>query len=291
MVSTDGGMTWGPHTNLTNYQPYPIDSARGYGGVDAVFDNNDNLHIVWEGRRVTDNYWQTSKIFHWDEVNDTITVVNSPSIYYNDPGGWWISGGNEPGHYRLPADKPQIIVDANMSDHIYCLWQGNDDYNDISWQGVFNKEIYGSFSTDNGLTWSDYVNLTNTRSPGADSLSCMSEDLMTAHAYTVNDSIFVSYTEDKNSGHTSCFGYSLNPIRCWVFHKNLITGIEEEKSRVVENYDFGPTIFKGPLLLPTDRKCKVFDITGRVVMPDKIKPGIYFIEVDGEIIKKVVKVR
>jgi hypothetical protein len=54
---------------------------------------------------------------------------------------------------------------------------------------------------------------------------------------------------------------------------------------------FGTTIFSGPLLLPEGENCRVFDITGRVVMPDKIKPGIYFVEVDGQIIKKVVKIR
>lgn len=53
----------------------------------------------------------------------------------------------------------------------------------------------------------------------------------------------------------------------------------------------GTTIFSGPLLLPEGKNCKVFDITGRVVMPDKIKPGIYFIEIDGKITQKVVKVR
>ena len=36
---------------------------------------------------------------------------------------------------------------------------------------------------------------------------------------------------------------------------------------------------------------KVFDITGRVVETERIQPGIYFIEVDGVVTQKVVKVR
>jgi len=44
-------------------------------------------------------------------------------------------------------------------------------------------------------------------------------------------------------------------------------------------------------LLPEGKKCRVFDITGRVMMSNKIKPGIYFIEIDGKITRKVVKVR
>jgi len=51
------------------------------------------------------------------------------------------------------------------------------------------------------------------------------------------------------------------------------------------------TIFRGPLQLPEGKKCKVFDITGRAVEPDRIQPGIYFIEVDGVVTKKVVKIR
>jgi parallel beta-helix repeat protein len=51
------------------------------------------------------------------------------------------------------------------------------------------------------------------------------------------------------------------------------------------------TIFRGPLRLPKDRKCRVFDITGRLVEPMNIAPGIYFLEVDSKIVQKVVKVR
>jgi hypothetical protein len=51
------------------------------------------------------------------------------------------------------------------------------------------------------------------------------------------------------------------------------------------------TIFSGPLRLPEGKKCKVFDITGRVVEPSKITRGIYFIEVDGVVTQKVIKVR
>jgi hypothetical protein len=50
------------------------------------------------------------------------------------------------------------------------------------------------------------------------------------------------------------------------------------------------TIFSHHLRLPTRKRCRVFDITGRVVDPARIQPGIYFIEVDGVVTQKVVKV-
>jgi hypothetical protein len=67
--------------------------------------------------------------------------------------------------------------------------------------------------------------------------------------------------------------------------------IKKHKIYPVECKNSGATIFSGPLQLPKNKNCRVFDITGRVVMPDKIKPGIYFIEIDGRITGKVIKIR
>lgn len=64
-----------------------------------------------------------------------------------------------------------------------------------------------------------------------------------------------------------------------------------EESTVARSNDYSRTILRGPLVLPKDKNCRVFDITGRVVIPEKIKPGIYFIEIDGVVTQKVVKVR
>ena len=70
-------------------------------------------------------------------------------------------------------------------------------------------------------------------------------------------------------------------------------GVEEQPVvKPVETHEnLTATIFRGPLQLPEGKKCKVFDITGRVVEPTKMQPGIYFIEVDGVVTQKVVKVR
>jgi hypothetical protein len=231
MLSTDGGETWGSRVNLTNYQP--SDSVRAYCNVNAVFDNNDYLHIAWAGRRVTDAYYDASNIFHWNEVSGTVTKVNSPSTYYTND--WWITttGGGDFGGWRMPADQPQLIVDPN--DDLYCLWHGNDDYNDFAADGYINGELYGAISHDNGATWTGYRNLTNTRSPGAASGACDDEDYMTACPRVVNDSIFLTYIEDKDAGAWPQTEGALteNPVRCWVFPKNYV-GIDEYEPAVPE---------------------------------------------------------
>jgi hypothetical protein len=228
ILSTDNGVTWGSPTNITNYQP--SDSVRAYTDVNAVFDANDDLHIAWTGRRVTDNYYEASKLFHWDEVSGNINVINSPSTYYSDPGGWWIETGTggDYGGWRLPADQPQLIVDLVNND-LYCMWHGNDDYNDASSGGFVNSELFGAASYDGGATWTDHVNLTNTHSPGGAPGSCDDEDYGTACPYLVNDTVFITYIEDKDAGGVpqSEGTVTENPVRCWMVHKSAFVGIEE----------------------------------------------------------------
>ena len=70
-------------------------------------------------------------------------------------------------------------------------------------------------------------------------------------------------------------------------------GVEEWPitNPIEEHYFIGATIFRGALQLPEDKPCRVFDITGKAVEPTTVTRGIYFIEVDGVVIQKVVKVR
>ncbi len=70
-------------------------------------------------------------------------------------------------------------------------------------------------------------------------------------------------------------------------------GVEEWPAvkHVEKHYYNGATVFSGPLLIPEGMKCRVFDITGKLVEPTTITRGVYFIEVDGIVMQKVVKVR
>jgi hypothetical protein len=51
------------------------------------------------------------------------------------------------------------------------------------------------------------------------------------------------------------------------------------------------TIICGPLILPDGKTYRIFDITGRIVAPNCLKPGIYFIEADKTIVQKVIKIK
>ena len=67
--------------------------------------------------------------------------------------------------------------------------------------------------------------------------------------------------------------------------------VEEDGTTIVADKGIMTTIFRGSLQLPEGKKYKVFDITGRVVEPSRIVPGIYFLKIDDKLVQKVVKVR
>ena len=79
----------------------------------------------------------------------------------------------------------------------------------------------------------------------------------------------------------------------WLTDSVQWVGVEEQPivKPVEDHTTFTTTIFSGPLQLPEGKKCKVFDITGRIVEPTSITRGIYFIEIDGVVTQQVVKVR
>ncbi len=290
MLSTDNGVTWEAPVNVTNFTP-PSQMVNGdstpwaFADVNAVFDNDDKLHIAWGanlGYMLNDTlyYADHAKIFHWDEMTDDLHVISSPSSHYGDPDGWWLDvmGEGLSPHteaWRLPACGAQLVCDQSTGD-LYCLWSGTADTTDYSAGGYFNSEIYASKSTNSGITWSDYVNLTNTPSPGAGPGDCFDEDYMTAWPSVHNDSIFLTYIEDKDAGSAIMDGTAWidNPVRVWIFHKDLITaGIEEsvEKNAKLQSLELLPTpaasfsTITYSLSRPVKISLRLYDVVGRLV--------------------------
>jgi hypothetical protein len=69
------------------------------------------------------------------------------------------------------------------------------------------------------------------------------------------------------------------------------TGITEDVVTRVKSSYVDATVIKGSMQLPKDKKYRVFDIAGRVVEPTSVQQGVYFIEIDGVMVQKVIIIR
>lgn len=70
-----------------------------------------------------------------------------------------------------------------------------------------------------------------------------------------------------------------------------VYGVSERPTRYHSSGYMSSTVIRGTLRLPKGMNYKIFDLTGRIVAPSAMRSGIYFIEVDGKTIQKIIKVR
>jgi parallel beta-helix repeat protein len=75
------------------------------------------------------------------------------------------------------------------------------------------------------------------------------------------------------------------------YYFNQVGTAEQPLSKSVQGAYIGTTIWAGPLVLPQGKNYTVFDITGREINTIDCAPGIYFIEENGTILTKIIKVR
>jgi len=68
-------------------------------------------------------------------------------------------------------------------------------------------------------------------------------------------------------------------------------GKVENKITPIEKDDFRTLIINGPLILPQGKDCRIYDISGRDIFAKELKPGIYFVEIEGRLSWKVIKVK
>lgn len=169
--STDGGLTWGADTRLTN------DPA--YSRAPCIAVAGQNIHVVWEDERninrqvyykrstdggltwgaeipLTEDYYQSrgpsvassGQYVHvtWDDFRNG----PAPEIYYKhsiDGGLTWEQDYSITNH-ETGANYPSIAVSGP---NIHLVWY---DYRHANW------EIYYNRSADNGISWETDTRLT-----------------------------------------------------------------------------------------------------------------------------------
>jgi len=267
--------------------------ADDFDGARAlVIDNSDNIYVTGTSWGVGTN-------------EDYATVKYDPSgveqwvARYNGTGNDW--------------DHPRgIVVDSYCNIYITGWSMGDGTWDDCAtikynsagvqqWVSRFNgatslTDYARAIALDNdgnvyitgfsvGGTVSDYLTIKYDNSGVEQWVECYD-----GTASALDDALAVAV---DNAGYVYVTGWSRGPGTGFDFAtiKYSVTGIEESQTIQIERDLLKATIFSGPLHLPEGKKYTVFDITGRPVSSDKMKPGVYFIQIDDEIIQKVVKVR
>ncbi|RKX27428.1 MAG: hypothetical protein DRP45_01110 [Candidatus Zixiibacteriota bacterium] len=199
--SSDNGWTWGPKVNLTDYQSTG-GNYTAWPDLSCLYDTYGNIHIVWVARDTSSDtgptgYPRASRLYHWNEFTDAITVV-----HYAD----WEPPECAGGENTLNIAKPSI---SECNDRMYVTWvQFNDVPNGITddclgggdpeWSA--NGEIFLSVSaTLDGYVWDRARNLTNTYTPGCEAPGCGSENWPVMSRYGMDESVGGPYLWPGNA--------------------------------------------------------------------------------------------
>jgi len=75
------------------------------------------------------------------------------------------------------------------------------------------------------------------------------------------------------------------------WYENDLVGINENRRISFDDRRLGATIIRGPIVLPPGTDCCVFDISGRKVETNGLSPGIYFVQKEGTVCQKIVKIQ
>ena len=213
VTSDDGGLSWNlPMTNLTQY-PRNVDSYTAKYGTVAMYDSRGYLHITWTAQPCpADPYrggyhWPDfgADFFHWSDATPgtvhggTISLIQYASYDLNPIACSY--GGYNVGYLgwtNLTECDGNLYATYNIW-HVRALELGIDDptaYDDcyavINEGFSANAEICMNVSSSlDGLLWDEIRNLTNTYTPGCDSLGgengpCGNEYKFNAEVYALD---------------------------------------------------------------------------------------------------------
>jgi hypothetical protein len=306
--STDG-VNWdweGSRVNVTNYQG-PLYASHD---LDAVYDYNDNLHLIWTARNSTDTtVSDTTILYHYsfDTGVNEITRLNIawPNSECN------LGTGNRP--------ICRVSMGASISGSLLAVAYNRFDPGDCSAGGYPNGEVYCQYSNSGGQDWSSPINLTTSPSPGCAAGNCDS-DIGPTLAERIDNYLHLFYIDDKDAGAITYSEGVLtnNPLLYLKIPVNSL-GINEPNPvpkiiALMQNYPNpfnGSTIISFELAKRSLINLAIYDIKGSLVeilvngiksagrqtvtwRPIGVSSGIYFCRLttlDGSIVKRLAYIK
>ena len=217
-IESEDGLTWDFRQGKVDVTEYGSggDSLFAYIDLDAIYDYNDNLHLIWNAQWVTDAgvYYKTF-LFHYSSENGAISEINSSDSL-------WVSGC-EFGVWNRPITKMSLGVDE--WNDLYAVYT-QFDTSDCSAGGYANGDLYYQYSLDGGGGWSEPENVTNSPSPGCALGDCDS-DHWASLADKVVDNLRIIYINDKDAGGIPQSEGTVTDNPVMYLEHTVYTGIDE----------------------------------------------------------------
>ena len=258
-VSEDG-RTW-DFDNPINLTDYANDDLEIYcpWGIDAVFDNEGNLHFTWVTGHIDDDGYfldETCQLWHYSELTGALSLLAESTDEVLD----CVYGA-----VTLPISMPSISFDElNGFDAVSVIYVGYDE-SDVSSEGECVGDLYGVFGYENGDFWQGPFNLTQTHSPGCSPGDCQSENFGTI-SEKMEFSVNLTYVKQK-------LGDIPDTVYYMPIEVDTPEGIHDSDRlpgsfALLGNYPNpfnNRTMIEFELESPADLKIAVYDITGALV--------------------------
>jgi hypothetical protein len=237
-----------------------LGAAYSANDITLWLNNGDD---TWTKQTIDSSFYGAHKVYACDvDGDDDIDVLGAG--YNANAIAWWRNDGGN------PIDWVKQLIDGNFYGAlgVYATDVDNDSITDV----------LGTSDIGDDVAW--------WHNDGSIPIQWTEQ---TIDDYF--DGAWPVYAKDMdNDGDADVLSaaYYADEIAWW---ENSLLGVEEHGAAVPDNHSYGPTIISGQLALPHGKHYLVYDIMGRAIDPLQLRSGIYFIEVDGEIVKKVIKIR
>ncbi len=210
--SFDNGETW-QATTIWNFSVCGMDGytlvdtpvATSDGSYAVILDNNNSAHVFCGYTHVSDDNtaqdsWSfrpgDNALLYWNETfgaDSFVVVGHSP----DRDGDEELNIGQDMPNYSNTslASMPTVSMDTTAN-IIYCVYavalENTDLFND--YRGQSYRDLFGVYSTDNGKTWSEQTDLTNTADMQIENV------YPSASKYTRNGKVDVIWMRDMEPG-------------------------------------------------------------------------------------------
>jgi hypothetical protein len=185
VIESTDGVNWDFDSPLNITQYVRDDSVTSWPDVEGLYDHNDELHVAY---LEMDNYAEEEigDLMHWSAGTDHSMITSARG---GCPSQNWI--------YYACIIKPSLGVDPSNG-NLFAIWsEGSHD--DVSAAGFANHDLFAAASTNNGETWFQKVNITDSPTPGCGPPDC-DHDLWSSLAETVDDVLHIMYVDDNDAG-------------------------------------------------------------------------------------------